>query len=321
MAQEKLNITSDSGKVSLIPKASIDIAPGDLVVMPRTADPISISALGPTPGRIEPIAAAREGQWMAGIVDGDRFSLAVVGSVDYAAPDQDNAMTVRRRGVVRLALVPTSGKAGDYVKYSTGGTGAQLFAIDNTQRGQAVAILMKDYTGATANDVQYCELLEVPLGGPNLYHFLENRVVDGCEVQEHSAAASRSQNVKVGFSSTTAGQEEKNLVLIQNRLVSLASNFTLDIGDCSVTGASNVRFRYVVARSGAFATRTASGRFTLAASYTNSGVSALMMVPATMTAGEVPIALIVNFSQQSYTNGLIHNLRSPGLPRVGSWGL
>ena len=81
--------------------------------------------------------------------------------------------------------------------------------------------------------------------------------------------------------------------------------------------------RRVVARSGGFGSRTCSGVHSAFASYTATDVSALMMVPTTFTAGEIPIALVINFSTpQSYTSGLIWNVRGPGLiPRVGSWGI
>lgn len=326
MAQERENWTHDGSTLALIPKASTDVNPGDVVVMPRKSDPVSISALGATAGRIEPIAAAREGQWAVGVADG-LFTSAAVGATLYATPTQDGAMLVKRRGVVRLAVSNTAGKVGDLVRYSSGASGAQVFVIDNTRPGYAVARVAKDFSGATANDPQDCELIELPIGGPNLYHFLENRVLFGCQVHQHSAAGARSQNVAVGWSSTTVGGAagDQNIIILQNRVVSnIASNYTLDVGDSSVAGQSAARFRYVVARSGGFGSRTCSGVHSAFASYTATGISALMMVPTTMTAGEIPIALLINFSfPQSYTNGLILNIRGPAVipRRRSSWGI
>jgi len=307
--------------IHLIPLASTDISSGDVVALSRANDPVSVSALG-TAGRISPVAAAREGQWAVGVCD-NKWTTGIAGATDYAAPDADNALRVERSGVFNLALVPTSGAVGDYVVYSSGASGAQLFTIDNSRPGYAIGRIAKAFSGATANDLQEVELVTHDLGAANLVHWLENRVLTGCIVHQHSAAAARSQNVAVGYSSTTAGQDSNNVVLIQNQVYSLASDFTLDIGDCSVAGQSAAQFRWVVARSGAFASRTASGIHSAFASYTATGISAGMMVPTTMTAGEVPIALVINFSNpQSYTNGLLHNLRTPNLiPRVGSWGI
>src|SRR3990167_929191 len=190
MAQEKQNWAREADIAHLIPKASTDITPGDVVVMPRRNDPISLSQLGATPGRIEPIAAAREGQWAVGVAQG-LFTSAAVGATLYATPTQSGGVAVKRNGIVRLAISNTSGQAGDLVRYTSGGTGAQVFAIDNRRSGWAVAKIAKTFSGASADDVQDCELIEIPLGGPNLYHYLENRVLEGCSVELHAAPGSQ----------------------------------------------------------------------------------------------------------------------------------
>ena len=321
MPQELENRQRGKDTLHLRPTDSTDLASGDLVVMARHHDPISVSVLG-TAERIKPIAAAREGQWLVGVSD-SKWSSDIAGATEYAAPSDANRQRVQREGVFRLALTAAAGKVGDYVSYSSGATGVQLFAIDNKRPGFAVAKVARTFSGASSGDTQECELITKDLGSTNLVNWLENRVLAGCIVHQHSAAGARSENVAVGFSTTTAGEDSHNAVLIQNQVFSIGSDFTLDIGDCSVAGQSAARFRWVVARSGAFASRTASGVHSAFASYTAAGISAGMMVPTTFTAGEVPVALVINFSfPQSYTNGLIHNLRTPNkVPRVGSWGI
>jgi len=189
--------------------------------------------------------------------------------------------------------------------------------------GRAIGRIAKSFTGATANDVQEVEILQIPLGGPNLYWYLENRVLMGCQVHQHSAAGARSENVSVGWSSTTIGGAagDQNSIILRNKLcANIASDYTLAIGDCSATGASTFRARYVVARSGGFASRTCSGT-KATVSYSTSSVTAGLFVPTTMTVGEIPIALVLNHSTpHSYTNGLIKNICGPNiLPRFGSW--
>lgn len=314
MAQEKENWTQDSDILALIPKASTDVNPGDVVVMPRRNDPVSLSQLGATPGRIEPIAAAREGQWSVGVVDG-LFTSAAVGATLYATPTQSGAMKVRRRGIVRLAISDTAGKAGDLVRYSSGDSGAQIFVRDNRRSGWAVARISKDFTGASANDPQYCELIEQPLGGPNLYHFLENRVIDGCNVRLHAAPGSQ---VEVG----QIASHGVNAIILQNRLKTIAQDVTLAFGGVGSAAASTVRFKYVVARSASFAIRSGSSTKAALASFTVAGVTIGLLVPVTMTAGEIPIALLIQFSAATQSAARIINLRGPNLvPNVGSWGV
>lgn len=318
MAQEAENYVKQSDVIHLIPTASVDILPGDVVVMSRRNDPASRALVNGTPGRIRPIAAAFHGKWAAGVADG-RFTSAIVGATDYATPTAQNALRVVRKGVFRLALTNTAGQAGDLVRYSSGAAGAQLFVIDNKRPGWAVGRVYKTFTGATANDPQYVELVELPLGGPSIYWFLENRVIDGCYVKAGPGTLS---NVAVAFSTTTS-KDSQNVIILQNRVYTIPDDPTLAFGgNATAGGQSAVAFKWVVARSGSFAIRSASGVFSAFASFTNSGVSAGMMVPVTMTAAEFPIALLIRFSAGAMTIGKILNLRGPGtIPRVGNWGI
>lgn len=316
MAQEKDNFAHESGRVEYLPKASTDINKGDIVVAPVTRDPISVAVLGPTIGRVEPIAAEREGQWSVGLAQ-NKFTSAAVGATLYATPVAGNAMAVKTKGNCRLALANTAGKIGDLVHYLSGGSGAQVFGIDNTHRSSAVAVISKDFSGATANDVQLCELIEKAPGDLNLYYFLENKVIAGCEVLAQSTGTAISDNIAVGVTANA-----HNVFLLAGVLHSNASDRTLDIGICSVAGQSTFAAKWIVARSGGFAARTCSGVHSAFASYTATGILAGMMVPATFTAGEILIGLALRFSVQSYTAGLLHNVRTPTpIPRVGSWGI
>ena len=313
MAQKTENRASSSEVIHLIPKASTDISSGDVVVMARRSDPVSLAALGPA-GRIKPVATAREGAWLVGVCD-QKFTSDIVGATDYATPDADNALRVLRSGQFYLAISDTSGKAGDYVKYSSGATGAQVFIVDNRRPGFAVAKIVNDFSGATANDVQLCELLEVPIGGPNLHYWLENRVIDGCNVRLHAAPGSQ---VEVG----QIASHGVNAIILQNALFTIAQDVTLAFGGTGSLAASTVRFKWVVARSASFAIRSGSGTKDALASFTVAGVTVGLLTPITMTAGEIPIALLIQFSAATQSAARIKNVRGPGLiPRVGSWGV
>ncbi|MBS3927778.1 MAG: hypothetical protein KGZ65_04220 [Sphingomonadales bacterium] len=315
MAQKKENRACSADSIQLIPKASTDISSGDVVVMARKNDPISLSALGPA-GRVSPIAAARQGQWCVGVAD-NVFTSAVVGATDYATPDADNKINVLREGQFYLALSTAAGKAGDAVVYASGASGAQLFAIDNMRQGYAVARVVSDFSGASSGDLQLCELILKPTGGPDVAHWLENRVVNGCEVLLHAAPGSQ---VKVGHNTGTV--VHKNLVLIQNAIKSIAQDVTLAFGGVGSAAASTIRFKWVVARSGSFAIRSGSGSKAALASYTVAGVTAGLLAPVTMTAGEIPIALLIQFSAATQSAARIKNIRGLGVvPRVGSWGI
>lgn len=313
-AQTPENYASRGEILHFLPKASTDISSGDVVVMARKNDPISLSQLGPA-GRLKPIAAAREGQWAVGVVD-EKVTSDIVGTTEYATPTKK--LRVQRKGLFYLAISDTAGKAGDAVKYSSGATGAQVFAIDNMRQGFAVARIAVDFSGATANDRQLCELIEKPVGAPDINFFLENRVLQGCSVR---AATQPSSQVMIG--KLIAGTvPENNLVIIQNRVFSIARDTALALGGVASLAASTVRFKWVVARSASFAIRSGSGTKAGLASYTVAGVTAGLLSPVTMTAGEIPIALLIQFSATTQSAPRIRNVRGPGVvPRVGSWGI
>lgn len=313
MAQIKESRARGDSTVHLLPTASVDITSGDVVVAARKHDPISRSQLG-TPGAVRPIASAHHGRWVVGVCD-QTFTTTVVGATEYATPTA--SLRIQREGVFRLSIVSTSGKAGDYVRYSSGATGAQLFDIDNLQVGRALGVIERDFSGASANDLQYVRLLKQPLDGPSIYHYLENRVIEGCNVLLHAAPGSQ---IKVGHNTGTVVQ--KNLVVIQNALKSIAQDVTLAFGGVASAASSTIRFKWVVARSASFAIRSASGSKAALASYTVAGVTAGLFVPVTMTAGEIPIALLIQFSAATQSAARIKNVRGPGyIPRVGSWGV
>lgn len=316
MAQEKDNFAHESGRVEYLPKASTDINPGDVVVAPVKRDPISVAVLGPTIGRIEPIAAEREGQWVVGVAQGKNTS-AALGAALYATPTAGSAVMCKTKGNIRLAIVSTSGRVGDLVHYSSGASASQLFDIDNTHRSSALAVISKDFSGASANDTQLCELIEKAPGDLNLYYFLENKVISGCEILPQSTGTAISDNIAVGVTANA-----HNVFLLAGVLHSNGSDRTLDIGICSVAGQSAFAAKWIVARSGGFAARTCSGIHSAFASYTAATISAGMMIPATFTVGEILIGLALRFSVQSYTAGLLHNVLTPTpIPRVGSWGI
>ncbi|MCH7735448.1 MAG: hypothetical protein IH961_09585 [Chloroflexi bacterium] len=130
-------------------------------------------------------------------------------------------------------------------------------------------------------------------------------------------------NVAVGFSTTTS-KDIVNKIVLQNRVFTLPDDPTLAFGgNATLNGASAIAFKWVVARSGGFGIRSASAVFSAFASFTASGVSALMMVPVTLTAGEIPIALLIRWSAGIMSTGRIINVGTQPnkVPNVGSWGL
>ena len=70
MSATKENYRHSGDYTVLIPKASIDITSGDVVVMPHKFDPKSRSRLG-TLSRISPIASADAAPWSVGVSDSD----------------------------------------------------------------------------------------------------------------------------------------------------------------------------------------------------------------------------------------------------------
>ena len=307
MPQKKNPFASKPDTSLYLPKASTDFSSGDVVVAARRHDYISRAALGAA-GEIVPIAALREGAWAAGVID-HSIDTDIVGATEYATPTVK--YTVQKRGQFFMALTDTVGKKGDYVRYSSGASGAQLFAIDNQEKGVAIFKVAVDFSGGSADDTQLVELIEHPVGGPNIYHYLENRVVDGLRVIQHSVSGNRTVDVAV-----VGGN-----CMINNKHFFLASDDDVTLGTSDNNGTSTVRMRYVVARSGGFGARTGSTTKAALASFTAVGVTADLFVPTTFTAAELPIALAIAFSAGTLVTGNIKNLRSPGIPKVGSWGV
>lgn len=307
MTQVKNPFAAKPDSSLYLPKASTDFSSGDVVVAARRHDYISRAALGAA-GEIVPIGAAREGAWVAGVID-TTLSTDILGATEYATPTI--RYVVQKSGQFYIALTDVAGKKGDYVRYASGASAAQLFSIDNQEKGIAIFKVAQDFSGGSANDVQLVELIEHPVGGPNIYHYLENRVVSGLRVTEHSVSAQRTVNAAV----------ELGQFIINNKPYYLTLDRTLTVGTVDQTGSSTVRMRYVVARSGGFGARTGSLTKAAIASFTAAGVTADLFVPTTFTAGEIPIALIIQFSAGTIVTANIKNLYSPGIPKVGSWGV
>jgi hypothetical protein len=318
MAQKREARAGSADVVMLIPKASTDINPGDVLVMARANDPISIQAIGPI-GRVRPIAAAREAQWAVGVTDSANLSaMQMIGATLYAAPTADISVRVQRNGFVYLALTNTAGKAGDSVSYSSGASGAQLFAISNKRPGEAVAKVCNDFTGGSSGNLILCQLIENPIGAPSIYYWLENRVLEGCQVKLHAAPTS-----KVGVGAFLVGTvPAANAVLIRNKYFNIAKLATLAIGGVASAASSTFKAKWVVARSGSFAVRSCTVSKALLASFTVAGVTVGLLRPVTMTVGEIPVALLVQFSAATMSAARIFNVRGPAyVPAVGSWGI
>ena len=113
-----------------------------------------------------------------------------------------------------------------------------------------------------------------------------------------------------------------NRILLRNQLVDIAANKSLALGGVASAASSSFRAKWVVARSGGFAIRSCSGTKAALASYTVAGVTVGLLTPVTMTAGELPIALLIQFSASNQSAARIKNVRAPGIiPPVGSWGV
>lgn len=313
MSQEQKPFAHRGEILTVIPKASTNISSGDYVVMPRNVDPISRAVLG-AESRISPAGSAFACQWGVGIVDSD-FTTNTVGSTLYATPTSDQALPVIRRGVVRLAIVQTSGKAGDLVMYSSGATGAQLFKINNFRRDVAVGRLWKDFSSATANDPQLVELIEKPLSERDVYFWLQNRPITGCFFKQHSVVNQQSTQLMGGATN------DQNAVLIKGRQFNIARVTDFTIGAIN-PGASDIRFYWLAAKvsttgvAPAFTKETCTGPFTAIASYTVSAISAGMMIPITWTSNMIPLGMVMGFSntEVSIPPARIFNLDGYGLP-------
>ena len=313
MGQESSPFAHRGEIVHLIPKASTDIKSGDYVLMPRASDPISRARLG-AESNISPIGAAWNSQWGVGIVDSD-FNTNTVGATKYATPTADEALPVIRKGTVRLALNKTSGKAGDNVIYASGAAGAQVFTINNFRRDIGVGVVFKDFSGASSGDVQQVLLYEKPLYGRDIYFWLGNRVLQGCKMKKHSVDNQASSQINAGATG------EVNLFIVKGKVNSKARVTDFTMGALN-PGASDLRFYWVAVKlstTGAAANwtkETCTGPFTGLASWTNSQVSAGMMIPITWTSNMIPVALVIGWSntEVSIGNDRILNLGGPDLP-------
>lgn len=313
MAQEFKAYAHRGDIMTVIPKNSVTINSGDYVVMARNVDPISRAVLG-AESRIMPPSTAYMCQWGIGIVDSD-FSTNTVGATLFAAATANQALPVIRRGVVRLAIVQTAGNAGDLVIFSSGGTGAQLFTLNNYRRDVAVGRIYKNFTGATANDPQLVELIEKPISEKDIYFWLGNGIVDGSRPRAHSVANDQSTQIAIGV---TAGGG--NRFMIKGKLLSLARDLTFPIG-LAAPGADMLRFLWIAAKVSttgtavAWTKETCTGPFTGLGTYTASGVSLGMMVPITWNSNMIPLGLVMRFSATllRITNAAVIHLNNAGM--------
>lgn len=304
MPQEKDSYAHKGAIALLVPKASTDITSGDYVVMTRNSDPMSRALLAGNEGTIRPLTSAWWSQWGVGIVDAD-FNTNVVGATKYATPTSDEAVPIIRRGVARLAIVQTTGKAGDNIIYSSGATGAQLFTINNMRRDIGVGTIWKDFSGGSANDSQQVQLYEKPLHGRDIYFWLQNRVLQGCKATRRSLNSVASTQINAGRTG------EVNMFVVKGKVVSVARKTAFVVGSLNPSS-SALRFYWLavgLSTTGvgpAWKVRTCSGKFGKFASWTVSAVSVGMMVPLTWTSNLIPAALMVGFSATQVT---IPNLR------------
>jgi len=287
MAQIKENFAHNGDFQVYIPKNSTGISSGDVVVMPRKADPRSRATLGAL-GRISPIASASYAPWVVGVADAD-FSADTVGTTLYAAATANQAIPVYKKGVFKLAIVETSGNAGDLVKFSSGASGAQLFTRANVKVSEAIGKIEKTFSGATANDAQYVRLIEKDEVGLDIAFFLENRIINDCRVLPISG---NSQSF-VDVGTTYTGNRQGNLVVIKGKFCRITRDTNLAVGKLTGGAASAWKARMIVARSGGFAYRTCSGTKTTLATFTKTGFSAAYFTPTTQTSGEIAIGYVV----------------------------
>lgn len=319
MAQVKENFTDTGDFQVIVPKNSTDITSGDMVVMPKEYSPRSRAYLGVL-NRISPISSKVHAPYMVGICDSD-FNTNTVGATLYAAATSDQALPVFKKGVFRLAMVNTSGNAGDLVRYSSGATGAQLFTVDNVDKPWAIGTLVKSYSGATANDVQLVRLIEKDRVGPDLAFWLENRVLEGCKLKRHSVANQRSSQIDIGF--TAVSIWNNNMYVIQGKIFSKARDTDVKVGPELAGAASTVKMRAIIADSGGFSARTCSAS-KKCATWSDSKVTAGLFVPKTITSGEIIIGYVVAWSTtaRSYNASSIRGLYGPSeIPRYGSWSV
>ncbi len=319
MAQIKENYANTGDFQVYIPKNSTNLTSGDIVVMPRKYSPRSRAYLGVL-NRISPISSRVHAPYMVGVVDSD-FNTNTVGATLYAAATSDQALSVYKRGVFKLAMVDTSGNAGDLVKYSSGATGVQLFTIEKgSTKAWAIGALEKSYSGATANDVQAVRLIEKDETGPDLAFWLENRVVQGCKMKRHSVGAQRSRMIDFGATSSTG---DMNLCLIQGKPFFFARETDCSVGTELAGAASTVKMRAVVLMSTSASARTCSAS-TKATTWSTAAVTAGCFVPKTITSGELIIGYVVAWSTTglSYAVSQVQQLYGPSeIPKYGNWSV
>lgn len=318
MAQIKENYAYTGDFQVYIPKNSTDISSGDVVCMPKEWSPRSRAYLGAL-NRISPIGSRVHAPYCVGICDSD-FNTNIVGATLYAAATSNQALSVYRKGVFNLAMVDTTGNAGDCVRYSSGSSGAQLFTVDNSHKAWAIGMLEKSYTGATANDKQSVRLIEKDLTGPDLAFWLENKVLQGCEISRHTHGASRSIIINIGAISSTG---DANAVLIQGKYFNHARNSAVEIAPELAGAASTVKMRAIVVDSGGFTHRTCSAS-NKCATWSDSKVTAGCFVPKTITSGEIIIGYAVAWSTtaRSYNASSLRQLFGPSeIPQYGNWSV
>jgi hypothetical protein len=309
MAQLKENYSHSGDFMVYIPKNSTAITSGDIVVMPRKSDPRSRATLGAL-GRISPISSASFAPWSVGIADAD-FTSTTVGSTLYAAPTSNQAIPVYKRGVFKLAIVETSGNAGDLVKYSSGATGAQLFTTKNVRVSEAIGILEKTFSGATANDCQYVKLIEKDEVGLDIAFFLDNRVLNDGLLKPISGTSQSFVNV----GTTYTGNRQGTVIVLKGKYFRITRDTNLAVAKLTGGAASAWKARMIVARSGSFAYRTCSGTKTTLATFTKTGFSAAYFTPTTQTSGEIAIGYVVFGSAVTKASaGMLFQLR--GISRL-----
>ncbi len=302
-----------------IPKNSTNISSGDVVCMPREYSPRSRVYLGAL-NRISPIGSRCHAPYMVGVCDSD-FNTDIVGATLYAAATANQALSVYRRGVFKLAMSDTSGSAGDLVKYSSGSSGAQIFTIEKgSTKAWAIGALEKSYSGATANDAQYVRLIEKDKQGPDLAFWLENKVLQGCKMKRISTANERSEAIDIGATSSTG---DINAIILQGKVHYLGQVSAVSVGPELAGAASTVKMRAVIADSGGFSARTCSAS-QKATTWSTKAITAGCFVPKALTSGEIIIGYVVAWSAtaRSYNASSIKQLYGPSeIPRYGNWSV
>ena len=296
MAQQAENRVNRGEYMYVLPKVSTAISSGDVVVMGDKTNTkgIGLYKRALTDARIEPIVDDDQAQYCLGVCD-DAWTSTSTG---YAAPVAgNNELKIFRSGVFRLAISDTSGNAGDYVKYSSGATGAQIFAIDNERPDYAIGHIFKTFTGASANDVQHVLIYaRYHDRAMDVYFNLENHVLYGGWVRPQNAGATTA-TICIGG---TAGGDI--IFRVKNRILRLVNDTTIAMPN--PPGASDCIIYKIVARSGGVAIGTGTERTALV-SWTGITVGNL---PG-LTSGECLLAYVRAWSDSKYSLTSIFNIR------------